>query len=198
MIKIVGHANTYYNNRNLNKNNSIKTISQDSVSFKGKAKFVDNDVLTLVKKLEKSQPIIGFKGDGIWVLPNLRQMVGQRFNMYLPDGKQISYQKGVGKNNVIFSLKTNTTKEISSSKIKLPEKDINNDYKKLLKTKSEHFMTFRVNTKDAKPYQGDFKEGQIDKIIMNPDKSYSETTQVSDKEHKEINDILRKYLPSFF
>ena len=101
-------------------NSNTNSISKDTVSFKGKIRTVQSDVLKLLQDLQESSPVIGFKGDGVWVLPNLRTIAGQRFNLYLPDGKQISYQKGQAKDNVIFSLKTNLGQGKTKSKIKLP------------------------------------------------------------------------------
>lgn len=201
MIQSIKNFTNYNVTNSLNqaKNNYHKNdLKTDTISFKGSPKYLKSDVLSLVKKLEDNQPIIGFKGDGKWVLPNLRHAAGQRFNLYLPDGKQLSYQKGATKNNIVFSLKTNANKEIASSKIKLPEHDERKESKRLVKTKSEHVLTFRVSTKDAKPYEGDFKEGQIDIITSNKDGTYSESSNITYKEYNKINEFLREYLPNFF
>lgn len=186
-------------NQQVNIQNTEDTsIPKDTISFKGKTRTVEKNVLEMLQDLEKSTPVIGFKGDGIWVLPNLKKIAGQKFNLYLPDGRQISYQKGQAKDNVIFTLKTSAGKEKTKSKIKLPERDSGLESKRLIKTKEEKILTFRVNTKDAKPRLGDYKAGEISKIETNPDGTLSETTKISDKEFKQINEVLDKYLKKFF
>ena len=177
---------------------NINSIPKDTVSFKGKTRIVESDILKLIQKLEKNSPVIGFKGDGIWVLPNLRTIAGERFNLYLPDGKQISYQKGQAKDNVIFSLKTNFGQEKTQSKIKLPERDECQKNKKLVKTKTDHVLTFRINTKDSNKLNNQYNAGEISKIYVNSDGTLSETYDINDDEFQKINEVLNKYLKKFF
>lgn len=179
-------------------NSNTNSISKDTVSFKGKIRTVQSDVLKLLQDLQESSPVIGFKGDGVWVLPNLRTIAGQRFNLYLPDGKQISYQKGQAKDNVIFSLKTNLGQGKTKSKIKLPERDECFEYKRLVKTKTDHVLTFRINTKDSNTLNNKYNAGEISKIYVNPDGTLSETYEISDAEFHKINEFLSKYLKKFF
>lgn len=179
-------------------NSNTNSISKDTVSFKGKIRTVQSDVLKLLQDLQESSPVIGFKGDGVWVLPNLRTIAGQRFNLYLPDGKQISYKKGQAKDNVIFSLKTNLGQGKTKSKIKLPERDECFEYKRLVKTKTDHVLTFRINTKDSNTLNNKYNAGEISKIYVNPDGTLSETYEISDAEFHKINEFLSKYLKKFF
>ncbi len=179
-------------------NSDTNSVFQDTVSFKSKTRIVQSDILKLLQDLEKTSPVIGFKGDGIWVLPNLRTTVGRRFNLYLPDGKQISYQKGQAKDNVIFSLKTSLGEEKTQSKIKLPERDEYLENKRLVKTKTDHVLTFRVNTKDSKILNNEYNAGEISKIYLNSDGTLSETYEIDEEEFQKINEVLNKYLKKFF
>lgn len=200
---MIGKVTSFINVNNPNSVTKSRSIGleakQDSIAFKGNKKFVSKDVLAMVKRFETETPVLGFKGDGKWVLPNLiRYKEGKRFSLYLPDGKQISMQRGQANDNVVFSIKSNKIGEKTYSKIKIPFIDEHNECVKLKKTKTDNVLSFRVNTKDAIPGHGDFKEGQIDKITKNADGSYSDTSNVSEKEHKQIMDTLMTYLPDFY
>lgn len=187
------------NNTNLRKSNhaSLMSVGNDSVSFKANPKFVDKAVLENVKKFEKNGAVIGYKGKGQWVLPNLLHTPGAKFNLYLANGKQISAQKGSRKGHVIFSVKRNSPKELSDSKIALTHTMADGEQAKLTKTKTDHILTFRVNTKDATSGT-DYKAGQIEKLIPQGHGAYKEVTNITEKEHKQINGILKRYLSSFF
>ncbi len=202
MIYSIKNFSTFNINQTINSKKqkylSIENPPKDSINFKGTTRILDKNTLELVKKLEKETPIIGFKGDGKWVLPNLRHIAGERFNLYLPDGRQISYQKSTTNDGIIFSLKTSLKNETTKSKISLAERDEHQENKRLLKTKSNNVLTFRISTKDGLPHKGDFKEGQIDIIKTNPDGTYSETSNITDNQYKKINEILNEFLPIFF
>lgn len=192
-------ANANYN-ANLKKSNNVNyvrtnTLNADTVSFTGGKgiKFVDDCVMQMLTRLEKEQPVIGFKGDGKWLLPNLSKSAGQKFNLYMQNGEQLSFQRGAFKNNIVFSLKKNSPTGKDISKINLPLQDIHSETQKLLKTKMDKVLSFRITTKDTNPVIGDYKSGQITKLERGED--IAELTQA---EADRINDILKNLLPNFF
>ena len=135
-------------NNGVNQLNAVR-LSNDNVSFTSQSQFVSAPVLKMLQQLDVEQPVLGFKGNGKWLLPNLLKVAGQRFNLYMPDGSQLTYQKGAWNDNVLFTLKLNKINEKVSSKIKLRDVDEHLEHKKLRKTKSDKILMFRVNTKDS-------------------------------------------------
>lgn len=178
-------------------NNSMKA---DTVSFTGNkaVRFVEEGVLAMLKQLEKEQPVIGFKGNGKWLLPNLRYNAGERFNLYLPTGEQLSYHRGCYNDCANFSLKKNIIGETTLSRVNLPNKAVNNESSKLLKTPADKVLVFRVNTADARQGHGDFKAGQIEKLSVADDGSIEEISNLSETEFNRINNLLKECLPNFF
>ncbi len=120
----------------------------------------------------------------------------QRFNLYMPDGKQLSYHKGMNNDFVVFSLKKNCSNEKTLSHVRLPFNNKHNESEKLMKTRNDKVLMFRINLKDDK--YGQFKKGQVEKLINKGNGNFEESQLFSQSEIKEINRILKDYLPSFF
>lgn len=177
---------------------SNPSLNMDRVSFMGNSRMVSKPVFEMLQRLHTEAPIVGFKGDGKWLLPNLLSAAGQKFNLYSSDGAQLSYQKGGWDDNVIFTFKRNKLHEKTFSKIKLREVDEHLEFKKLIRTKAEDVVAFRVNVKDSVRGGITNKAGEVSKIIKNSDGSIKEFTKVSDEELKKINTLLENQLPYFF
>ena len=194
--------NVQANNNSNYRQNAQKNspINADTVSFTGGKgiKYVEEGILNMLQLLEKEPPVIGFKGDGKWLLPNLRHGAGKRFNLYMPNGEQLSYQRGSFNDNVVFTLKRNGGEGNAVSKINIPGQDENLESKRLLKKKMDNILTFRVSTQDSKYSYNQFKAGQIDKLVANSDGSFSEVSALSDAEYSQIHKILKENLPDFF
>ena len=186
---------SHINNR---ENVKLKPSVSDLVSFTSKDGFVSEKVLKMLQKLNEESPVIGFKGDGKWLLPNLLKTVGRRYNLYLPDGTQLTYHKIDWGDCVLFRLKEYIVDEKVPSKIKLLEKDEHLEFKRIQKNKTNGLMSFRVNTKNANHWGFNYQEGKITKLIKNKDGSTIEDEQLSKEETAKINEILEKYLPDFF
>jgi len=184
-------------NNGVNQLNAVR-LSNDNVSFTSQSQFVSAPVLKMLQQLDVEQPVLGFKGNGKWLLPNLLKVAGQRFNLYMPDGSQLTYQKGAWNDNVLFTLKLNKINEKVSSKIKLRDVDEHLEHKKLRKTKSDKILMFRVNTKDSVHGKYAYKAGEISKIIKDSDGAILEYVGLTSEEAKRINSLLEKHLPDFF
>ena len=91
MLLPVNNLKTSYVNDfsrvNNRENVKLKPSVSDLVSFTSKDGFVSEKALNMLQKLNEEAPVIGFKGDGKWLLPNIMRSIGKRFNLYLPDRK---------------------------------------------------------------------------------------------------------------
>lgn len=202
MIRPISGSNFNSSNiSNIKRSNRIevKEGMKDRVSFTSNAHFASESVLKMLQRLDAEPPVLGFKGDGKWLLPNLLMKTpGQKYNLYMPDGTQLSYLKSAWNDNVLFSLKQNKFDEKTNSKIKLTEVDEHLEHIKLRKTKTNNVLSFRVNTKDSTHGGVSYKAGEMSKILRDSENSISEYTSLTDDEAKKINTLLEKYLPYFF
>lgn len=185
-------------NKKYDKQPMARQLKSDSVSFTSQSAFINKSLLNMLNKLDKDAPVLGFKGDGKWLLPNLSKGVGKKYNLYMADGSQLSYHKSDWGDNVLFSFKQHKIDEKIPSKIKLKDVDDHLEFKKLQRTKANDVIAFRVNTKDATRYGQTYKAGEVTKIVKDEEGSIIEFAELSKDEFGKIHKLLEKYLPYFF
>ena len=191
------------NTFNIKNQNSVPSLSasynNDSVSFTStkSEQYVDADVFRNLKKLSIENPVIGFKGDGMWLLPNLNHTPGRKFTLYMPNGEQLSCHKNDSNNFILFSLKNNIVSEKGVSKV-IVNTDANAEATALTKTKNEQVLKFRVYLQEEPKFGETHQMGQIEKIKEVDFDNTEEVDLLTTKERDEINSILKKSLPYFF